>query len=246
MQKQSFLLNYFKTLSGGPTHACQPMTPSLDDSDHNTTSAINQFLHTRQIRIRRKWHWKSVFFINLMEILICFYYVQDGATPLFVASQNGHTEVVLCLLNCGASVNKCRQVNCLRIIYVCYCMSAHIQCYLGGFLLQDAPSSLKQKFHGKIIIVRWQTKYIKLPQNQFLTEPKHGRRPQTMTSTIMNITESELNGRPLKLEPLMFVSHACRTTHVYYACSRQSIALLANKNAELFVSPLFSPVLFNF
>ncbi|CAB4029160.1 ankyrin repeat domain-containing 29, partial, partial [Paramuricea clavata] len=33
----------------------------------------------------------------------------DGATPLFVASQNGRTEVVLCLLNCGASINKCRK-----------------------------------------------------------------------------------------------------------------------------------------
>ena len=125
---------------------------------------------------------------------------------------------------------------------MCYCMSAHIQCYLGGFLLQDAPSSLKQKFQGKIIIVCWQTKYLKLPQNQFLTEPKHGRWPQTMTSTIMDITESELNRSPLKSEPLMFVSRACRTTHVYYACSRQSIAFLANKIAELFVSPLFSPV----
>lgn len=85
-------------------------------------------------------------------------YVQDGATPLFVASQNGHTEVVLCLLNSGASVNKCRQVNYLRIIDMRYCMSAHIQCYPDRFLLQDIPSSLKQKFQGKIIIVCWQTK----------------------------------------------------------------------------------------
>ena len=35
------------------------------------------------------------------------------------------------------------------------------------------------------------------------------------------------------LEPLKFVPHACRITHVHYANSGQSIAFLANRNAEL-------------
>ena len=37
----------------------------------------------------------------------------------------------------------------------------------------------------------------------------------------------------LESEPLKFVPQACRITHVYYADSGQSIAFLANRNAEL-------------
>ena len=36
--------------------------------------------------------------------------------------------------------------------------------------------------------------------------------------------------------------HVCRITHLHYAGSGQSIAFLANRNAELAVPPLFWPV----
>ena len=50
----------------------------------------------------------------------CFYWVfpllnplffQDGASPIFVASQNGHINVVKYLISKGAQVNQCRLVR---------------------------------------------------------------------------------------------------------------------------------------
>ena len=50
--------------------------------------------------------------------------IQPGATPLYISSQNGHSEVVQCLLAAGANVNTREQVrqkvHMLRNLCHCY------------------------------------------------------------------------------------------------------------------------------
>ncbi len=46
--------------------------------------------------------------------------VQDGATALLVAAQNGHCEVVRMLLEAKADVNSKRNVSDIYWICVCY------------------------------------------------------------------------------------------------------------------------------
>ena len=43
-----------------------------------------------------------------------FSYTQDGATPLYVACQNGHTQTVDVLLKNGANVNLSRTVSLIN------------------------------------------------------------------------------------------------------------------------------------
>ena len=41
----------------------------------------------------------------LYAVIISFPHVQDGFTPLYVACQNGHKQIVIVLLESGANVN---------------------------------------------------------------------------------------------------------------------------------------------
>ena len=41
---------------------------------------------------------------------VVFSTLQDGASPLAVASQNGHREIVQTLIDCGANVNSQQKV----------------------------------------------------------------------------------------------------------------------------------------
>ena len=41
----------------------------------------------------------------LCAVIISFPHVQDGITPLYVACQNGHKQIVIVLLESGANVN---------------------------------------------------------------------------------------------------------------------------------------------
>ena len=45
---------------------------------------------------------------NCMYIIMC---LQSGASPLFIASQEGHCDVVDILLKNGASINQAMQVS---------------------------------------------------------------------------------------------------------------------------------------
>ncbi len=51
---------------------------------------------------------------------LCCFHIQDGATPLFMASKNGHTETVELLLQNSATVNTPREVSLL-----CPCTNHH-------------------------------------------------------------------------------------------------------------------------
>ena len=42
--------------------------------------------------------------------------VQDGATPLYIASNKGHTDVVDTLIRAGVSVNQACGVCCIRAV----------------------------------------------------------------------------------------------------------------------------------
>ena len=47
----------------------------------------------------------------LLSLLLLVAPLQDGATPLYVAAQNGHTEVVAALVAAGASLNQAMKVR---------------------------------------------------------------------------------------------------------------------------------------
>ncbi|XP_063404202.1 protein fem-1 homolog C-like [Mytilus trossulus] len=55
-----------------------------------------------------------------------------GELPLYVACQNGHTEVVQMLINNKADINKCRDTGASPIFIACYKGHAEIV----GFLLK--------------------------------------------------------------------------------------------------------------
>ena len=80
-----------------------------------------------------------------------FSYTQDGATPLYVACQNGHKQTVDVLLKNGANVNRTRTVSLInplctlteRVMVLCLdCVSAMklicMKCfsYVSNFILE--------------------------------------------------------------------------------------------------------------
>ena len=48
--------------------------------------------------------------LNFVMISISLVFMQDGSTPLYLASQEGHTDVVSVLIDRGATVNFPNQV----------------------------------------------------------------------------------------------------------------------------------------
>ena len=46
-------------------------------------------------------------------VIVVSFTVQDGASPLYAASQEGHTDVVDILVKAGANVNQANTVVCL-------------------------------------------------------------------------------------------------------------------------------------
>ena len=48
---------------------------------------------------------------TLIDIAIMICLMQNGATPLHIASQEGHSDVVNLLISHGANVDKPREVN---------------------------------------------------------------------------------------------------------------------------------------
>lgn len=59
--------------------------------------------------------WTIVVFYNMLSfafnVLFTAHFQQDGGTPLFMASQNGHTTTVDVLLSHGANPNIAAQVS---------------------------------------------------------------------------------------------------------------------------------------
>ena len=53
----------------------------------------------------------------LCAVIISFPHAQDGITPLYVACQNGHKQIVIVLLESGANVNLTTTVSSLSGAY---------------------------------------------------------------------------------------------------------------------------------
>jgi hypothetical protein len=69
-------------------------------------------------------------------LLVCLVGQTDGCTPLLVASQNGHMDVMRALVGAGAAVNQARVrghgAGCMQSSFVdCVCMCV----LLSGFFL---------------------------------------------------------------------------------------------------------------
>lgn len=61
------------------------------------------------------------------EVLIC--YSQVGFTPLYMAAQENHLDVVILLLNKGANQSLTTEV-CLRILMQCFTYSFFMKCVI--------------------------------------------------------------------------------------------------------------------
>jgi len=60
---------------------------------------------------------------------------QNGVTPLFIASQNGHVSVVKELLSRGAAVDKAKQVHCGAAALVCWLHLTHVALLTRSWLV---------------------------------------------------------------------------------------------------------------
>ena len=74
---------------------------------------------------------------NHSNVSDIFYLPQDGATPLFIASQNGHSDVVNILIRSGAGVDVPENVSNCKLVWYFFC-SEHellIQCSIHVLFL---------------------------------------------------------------------------------------------------------------
>ena len=58
---------------------------------------------------------------SMFTITYIYFTVQDGFSPLYVASQNGHTDVVDLLLKAGADIHQMAKVLPLYMPPTCTC-----------------------------------------------------------------------------------------------------------------------------
>ena len=55
-------------------------------------------------------YYLGYWYILYVTLLYCCYLIQDKATPVFVAAQNGHVEALSVLISTGADVNAASKV----------------------------------------------------------------------------------------------------------------------------------------
>ena len=85
----------------------------------------------------------------LCAVIISFPHVQDGITPLYVACQNGHKQIVNFLLESGANVNLTMTVSSLLGAYSelsswlqhLFCMYAISLTFLWLYIIMHKPKS---------------------------------------------------------------------------------------------------------
>ena len=53
----------------------------------------------------------TTFHVTVQPLVIMTFLLQDGCSPLFTASRNGHLDVVKTLLEAGANINQANKVQ---------------------------------------------------------------------------------------------------------------------------------------
>ena len=93
----------------------KPPTCSLDYTEPNEINSLHILLHlTKRVEQLSVYMYRFAITNAYSEqkmIVVYILTVQDGATPLFIASQHGHTDVVDVLIKAKANVNQPMKVN---------------------------------------------------------------------------------------------------------------------------------------
>ena len=53
----------------------------------------------------------TTFHVTVQPLVMMTFVLQDGCSPLYIASLNGHVDVVKTLLEAGASINQAKEVQ---------------------------------------------------------------------------------------------------------------------------------------
>ena len=64
-------------------------------------------------------------------------YQQDGVTPLFIASENGHSAIVETLIKCGGNPNTAKNVSQLSYLIPSLFTALFVKAVLHSYLCQN-------------------------------------------------------------------------------------------------------------
>ena len=81
--------------------------------------------------------------------------LQDGWSPLYIASFNGHLDVVKTLMEAGANINQANKVRVLVSRYTCVNVHA-MHVHYCAYCMYDIIAFIKQNYRYKYMLLHVQ------------------------------------------------------------------------------------------